>query len=188
MSREDRDDTDVGIPAPPTPTSIPAVSGGVLEQFVALFNAGPRMRYPWLPAGLAIPASPESAGWENFLGLTCLFSVHPAHPITPDLVEHEAGHAAVAGAAYLRDNVEGRGAAGEEIFNELAEVLGLPRGAFTDGASAFFSFRPEYATDAFAMANGFAPTYARTLNDLPQILSQKSELLAYFKSMRKTRP
>ncbi len=102
-------------------------------------------------------------------------AIDPARAITPDDVEHEAGHAAVAGAAYLRDSVEGRGAAGEEIFDELPAVLGLPRGAFTDGASALFSFRQEYVADAFAITSGFAPSYARTLNDLPQILSHKSE-------------
>lgn len=109
-----------------------------------------RARYPWLPEASFIdwPATNQAF----FVGILqdgrADFRVSLHLDVREQVMWHEAGHAAHAQAALLRDKVEGRGTAGDDIANEIGVILcGRP------WTEPFDGLYKEYVAEAWRKAN-----------------------------------
>jgi len=172
LNREDRDDVDGAEPTQPIePTIVPDINAVNFEA---------RLRCPYLLDVEVVQSAAVNRPY--FTGIRGIFAVPPGQHPSARVIWHELGHEAVAIASIWREAREGRGVAGEEIFDDFAAIVGLPPRALTDADSPFFRLRQEYIADAFLLANtGEVPLYPETLRDLPAL--DAVTLRAFFAQM-----
>ena len=109
-----------------------------------------RLAYTWLPEGAFTPwATTAQAFFNGFdTDARAVFLVPLLFDVNEQVMQHESGHAAHSYAATVRDAAEGRGAAGDDIANEIAAIL--TGRSWTDPFDPLYK---EYVAEAWRKAN-----------------------------------